>query len=125
MHFLKRNTHPSNLFKSLNVFKLPDEVTLKNCTLICKYFNQSLPETFKNWVTLATASHTHNTRWSNPGCLKIPSDNVQLYGRHSVNISAIYTWNYLQKLHVNILFYQQPLTKLKSLIRKYYTSNYN
>ena len=79
---------------------------------------QSLPKSFKYWFTLATASHTHNTRWSNLGCLKIPSDKAKIYGRHSVNISAFYTWNYLQKLHVNILFYQLPLTKLKSLIKK-------
>ena len=38
---------------------------------------------------------------------------MKLYGRRSLNISAIYTWNYLQKLHVNILFYQPPLTRFK------------
>ena len=46
-------------------------------------------------------------------------------GRHSVNINAIYTWNYLLKLHVNILFYQLTLTRLKSLIEKFYTFKYN
>ena len=72
MHFLKRNAHTSNLFKKLNILKLPDKVFLENCILICKYFNQYLPKTFKNWFTLASASHIHNTRWSDSGCLKIP-----------------------------------------------------
>ena len=81
----------------------------------CKYFNQSLPKTFKNWFILATASHAHNTRWSNSSCLKVPSHNTKLCGRHSVSISVTCTRNYLQKLHVNILFYKLPLTKLKSL----------
>ena len=111
LHFLKRNAHTSNLFKNLNVLKLPDKVT-------CKYFNQSLPNTFKNWSTLATASHTHNNnRWLDSGFIKIPPHNTKLYGRSSVIISAIYTWNYLQKIHVNILLYQLPLTKLKNLVR--------
>ena len=103
------------------------KVSLENCILICRYFNQSLPKSFKIWFTLATASHRHNTRCSNSGCLKIPSHKRKIYGRHSVNITsgAIYPWNYLQKTHVNILFYQLTLTKLKSLIKKLYTSNYN
>ena len=83
--FLKRNAHTSNLL-NLNILKFPDKVSLENCILICKYFNQSLPETFKNLFTLATASHIHNTRWSNSGCLKIPYN-----GRNLVNISIIYT----------------------------------
>ena len=123
--FLKRNAHTSNLFKNLNTLKLPYKVSLKKCILICKYFYQSLPKSLKNWFTLATASHTHNTRWSNSGCLKIPSHKTKIYGKHSVNISAIYTWNYFQKFHVNILFCQLPQTKLKSLIKKFCTSNYN
>ena len=120
-----RNAHTSNLFKNLKVLNLPDLVTLENCFLICKYFNQSLPKTFKNCFTPATASHTHNTRWSNLGCPKIASHDTKLYARHSVNTGAIYTWKYLQKLHVSVLIYQLPLTKFKSLIKKYYTSNHN
>ena len=81
MHFLKRNAHTSNLFKNLNILKLPDKVSLENCILICKYFNQSLPKSFKNWFTPATDSHTHNTRWSNSCCLKIPSHKTKIYGR--------------------------------------------
>ena len=120
-----KEMHIYNLFKNLNIFKLPDKVSLENFTLVCKYFNQSLPKSFRNWFTLAAASHSHNTIWSNSGCLKIPSHKTKIYGRHSVNITSIYTWNDLQKLHVNILFYQLTQTKLKSLIKKLYTSNYN
>ena len=47
MHFLKRNAYTPNLFKNLNILKLPDKVSLENCILICKYFNQSLPESLK------------------------------------------------------------------------------
>ena len=52
--FLERNLHSANLLKNLNVLKLPDKVA--------KYINQSLPKTSKNWITLAAASHTYNTR---------------------------------------------------------------
>ena len=95
--------------KNLNGLKLPDKVVLENCILISKYFNQSLPKTFKNWFTLATASSTNNTRCSDVGFLKIHSHNKKLYRRDSVNIRATYTYNYLQNVHVKILFDQVPL----------------
>ena len=118
MYFVKRNTHTSNLFKNLNLLKLLDKVSLESCILLCNCFNQSLP---KSSFTLATASNTHN----NWGLLKIPSHKTKTKGRHSINVTAIYTWNYFQKLNVNSLFYQLPLTNLKTLIKKLYTSNYN
>lgn len=78
--------------------------------------SQALSKFFKNWFTLGTARHANNIRWS--GCLKIPSYNTELLGRHSVNISVIFNWNYLQKLNPSILFYQLLLCKLMSLIKK-------
>ena len=82
MHFLKRNARASHFFKNLKMLKFPEKVILKNCILIFKYFNQSLLKAFKNWFTLATVSHTHNTRCSNSGCLEISSHKTRLYGRH-------------------------------------------
>ena len=119
MSFVGQPYHKKQFMNSIH------KVTLENCIHVFKYLNQSLPKTFKNWFTFATASRKLNTSWSNLGCLKIHFHNTKLCGRHSVNISVISTWNYLQKLHVNILLYQLPLTSLKNLIKKYNTSNYN
>ena len=48
-----------------------------------------------------------------------------LYSIFTYTFSDIYTWDCLQKVHVNILFSQLPVTKHKALTKKYYTSNYN
>ena len=119
------NTHTDPLFEDSNILKFPDKIALENCIFIKKYFNQTLPTPFKNWFTLSTDSHTHNTRWSNLGCLNIPPHKTKMYGRQTVNISAIYIWNCLQRIHKNIMFYQLFLTKLKKLIKQYYFSNYD
>ena len=93
------------VFKDSNILKFPDKIALENCIFIMNYFKQTLPTPFKNWFTLSTDSHTHNTRWSNLGYLKIPPHKTKIYGRQSVNISAIYIWNYLQMNHKNSIFY--------------------
>ena len=125
MYFLNRNAHTTPLFKDSNILKFPDKIALENCIFIKNYFNQTLPTPFKNWFTLSTDSHTHNTRWSDLGCLKIPPHKTAIYGRQSVNISAIYIWNYLQSHHRNIMFHHLSLTRRKKLIMQYYFSKYD
>ena len=124
MYFLNCNAHTTPLFKDSNILKFPDKIALENCIFIKNYFNQTLPTPFKNWFTLSTNSDTHNIRWSNLGCLKIPPPKTKIYGRQSVNISAIFTWNYLQSHHGNKMFHQLSLT-LKKLIIQYYFCNYD
>ena len=60
MYFLNRNTAP--LFKDSNILKFPHEIALENCNFVKNYFNQILPTPFRNWFTLSTDAHTHNTR---------------------------------------------------------------
>ena len=40
---------------------------------------------------------------------------TKLYGRNSLNISVIYTWNYLRKLNENNIFYHLSLSKFRLL----------
>ena len=89
LRITQKKPHTSYLFKHLIVSKLPDQVTLKNHILIFKYFNQSLPKTFKNWSILATVSYKHNASLAQVA-LKYYLI-TKLCGRHSVSISAIYT----------------------------------
>ena len=91
IYFLNHNAHTSPLFRDLNILKLPDKIALENCLFINKYFNKCLPTIFKNWFTLSSDFHTYNTRWSNLGCIVVPPHNTKLYGRNSVNISAVYS----------------------------------
>ena len=104
MYFRSRNTHTSLLFREFSILKLHGKIAPENSLFINKYFHKFLPSIFKNWFTLSSYFHTYSPRWSNLGCLVVPPHNTKLYGRKSVNISAIYTWNYLQNLNENNLF---------------------
>ena len=117
MFFLNHNSHTAPLFEDSNILKFPDKIALENCIFIKKYFNQTLPTPFlKNWFTPSIDYYTHKTRWSNLGRLKIPPYKTKIYGRQSINISAIGIWNYLQRHHKDFMFYQFSLTRIKKLI---------
>ena len=94
------------LFKNVNILKFYDKIAFENSIFIHKSFKHPLPQPFDNWFELSSDFHTHSTRWSNLGCLYVPSHRTKLYGRNSVCIRAIFTWNYLQNLHRNILFHK-------------------
>ena len=111
MFFLRREAHTNPLFKDFNILKFHDKIALENSIFIHKSFKHQLPQPFDNWFGLSSNFHTHNTRWSNLGCLNVPSHRTKLYGRNSVCISAIFTWNYLQNLHRNILFHKLAFIK--------------
>ena len=123
--FLNHNAYTSHLFGDLNILKLPDKIALENCLFINKYFSKCLPAIFKDWFTLSSDFHTYSTRWSNLACIVVPPHNAKLYGRNSVNISAVYSWNYLQKLNENNLFYQSSPNKLKIIIKSLFLNSCN
>ena len=53
------------------------------------------------------------------GCLVVPPHNAELYERNSVNISAVYTCNYLQKLN-ETFFINHHKESLRSLVKNYF-----
>ena len=113
IYFLNHNAHISPLFREVKILKLHDKIVLEKCLFINKYFNKFLPRISKNWFTLSSDFHTYNTRLSNLASIAVPHLNTKLqHGRNSVNIGTVYTWNYLQKLNENNLFYQSSPSKL-------------
>ena len=124
MLFLRSEAHTNLLFKDFNILKFHDKIALENCIFIHKSFKQQLSQPFENWFIPSLSFHTHKTRWSNLGCLYVLSHRTKLYGRSSVCINAIFTWNYLQNFHRNILFHKLTTKCLKKLptlhfLRKY------
>ena len=107
-----------------NILKFHDKIALENYIFIHKSFKQQLPQPFDNWLGLSSNFHTHNTRWSNLGCFNVPSHRTKLYGRNSVCISAIFTWNYLQNFHRNILFHKLTTKCLKKLLTLHFLRKY-
>ena len=124
MYFQKRNTYTAPLFRNSKILRFSDKVAVENCLFICKCLNRTLPPIFNNWFTLSLDSHDHYTRWSELGCLKKPYHRTKIYGRFSFIVSAIYSWNYLQKQHNQTLFYQLTITKLREILHAFFISKY-
>jgi hypothetical protein len=116
--------HVSHLYKELNLLKLRDFVTLQNLLLVHDYFNNNLPESFSGFFTLSREMHTHATRGAMRGQLYVPNTESARFGRKSIKLKSILSWNEFVQKFPGIDLLQYTRTKLKMAIVNYFIDNY-
>ena len=123
MFFQSRNSHTGPLFKTSKMSF--DKTALENCIYISKSLKGLLPSVFNSWFKFSFETHSHDTRWSNLGYLKMRSYHTKTYGRYSMFINSIYVWNHLQGCHQNVIFHQLRANKLREILINFFLNRYN
>ena len=98
---------------------------LKTALFISKSLKMLLPSFFINWIKFSFESHSHDTRWSNLGYLKILCYRTKTYSRYSMLLNSIYVWSHLQSCHQNVIFHQVRAKKLKEMLITFFINRYN
>ena len=93
MNYQPRNSHTSPLFRKAAVLKFKDKINLENILFISKSINNLLPSLFNNWFVFSSDTHKYNTSWSSDDKLQKYSYRTNTYGKNSIIISAIESWN--------------------------------
>ena len=107
------------------ILKSFDKTALENFIFISKSLKGLLPSIFNNWFKFSFETHSHDTRWSNLGYLKIPFYHTKTYSRYSMFANSIYVWNHLQSCHQNVIFHQLRANKLKEILINFFLNRYN
>ena len=85
--------HSSPIFKSLEILKVKDQITLLNCLFVHDSLNGKLPKSFGNtFIKLSDVrsnSNTVSTINSKKGCLFLPNVNNSTYGLNSLLRNSI------------------------------------
>ena len=113
--FQIRNFHTGPSFKVSKILKSFDKTALENCIFVSKSLKGLLPSIFNSWFKFSFEPHSHDTRWSNLGYLKIPSYRTKSCSKYSVFVNSIYVWNHLQSCHQNDIFHQLIANRLKEI----------
>ena len=113
LHLLQKKSLRIMFFQSRNYHAGP---FFKVSKILSKSLKGLLPSIFNNWFKILFESHSHDTRWSNLGFLKIPSYQTKTYGRYSISVNSIYVWNHVQSYHQNVIFHQLRANKLKGIL---------
>ena len=96
MNFQSRDSHSSPLFKSNHILKLEDKILIENILFINKSLNNLLPPIFKNWFTFCSDVHNYQTVSSTSDKIFKPSYRTDSFGKNSITIGAINSWNKTQ-----------------------------
>ena len=92
MNFQPQNSHTSPLFRKTSILKFKDKINLENILLVSKSVNNFLP-LFNNWFVFSSDTPKYNTSWSCYDKLQKYSCRTNTYGKNSITISAVESWN--------------------------------
>ena len=118
--------HVSPIYNRYEILKLRDHVTLQNLLLIHDFFNGKLPNSFKNYFTLASDLHNHGTRGALRGLMWAPNIQSVHYGRNSIRNQAILSWNnFIKEFPAETDFLNFSRAKFKKCVSNHFIESYN
>ena len=117
--------HTSPIYSDLNILKIGDIITLKNLLFIHDYFNNRLPESFAGYFTLTGDMHSHNLRNSSHGQLFVPVTDSVKYGRNSIKMKSILSWNHFAQQFPDENFLNYPQRKFRAFVSNKMFEKYN
>ena len=124
MNFHPRNSHTSPLFRKTSVLKFRDKINLENILFISNSINNLLSSLFNNWFVFSSDTHKYNTSWSSNDNSKKYSYRTNTYGKNSITVTGIKSWNNSQNyLKISLNLTKTP-KKIKLLLSNEYLKNY-
>ena len=115
INFQPRNFHTSPLFKQNSILKFQDKICLENILFVSKSLNNLLPSVFNTWFTFSSDTQ---------GNLIKLFYKTKRYGKYSVTVSAVESWNKIQKQLKNILLKDLSPNKTKAVVSNFYFKSY-
>ena len=120
INFQPRNFHTSPLFKQNIILKFQDKICLENILFVSNSLNNLSPSIFNTWFTFSSDQHNYETWSSTQGNLMKLFYKTNRYGKYSITVSAVESWNKIQKQLKNMLLKNLSPYKIKTVVTNFY-----
>ena len=124
INFQPRNSHTSPLFKQSSILKFQDKICLENILFVSKSLNNLSPSVFNTWFSFSSDQHNYETSSSTQGNLIKLFYKSNKYGKYSITVSAVESWNKIQKQLKDMLLKELSSRKIKTIISNFYLKSY-
>ena len=84
----------------------------------------NLPASFAGFFSLASDIHLHATRHAESGNLYIPDTDSVRYGRNSIKVASVFSWNNFIKINPGVDLLGFSRSKFKKFIVNHFLDNY-
>ena len=98
-------------FKQNSILKFQDKIFLENNPFVCKSLNNLSPSNFNTWFSFSSDQHNYETSSSTQGNLMKRFYKTNRYGKYSITVSAVKSWN----KNLNLLKDLSP-NKIKTVV---------
>ena len=119
-----RNSHTSPLFKQSSMIKFQDSICLENNLFVSKSLNNLSPAVFNTWFSFSSDQNNNETSSSTQGNLTKLFYKTNRYGKYSITVSAVESWNKIQKQLKNMLLKDLSPNKIKTVVSNFYLKSY-
>ena len=103
INFQPRNFHTSPLFRQSSILKFQNKICLENILFVSKSLDNLSPSVFNAWFVFSSDQHRYETSSSTQGNLIKSFYKNNRYGKYSITISVVESWNKVQKQLKNTL----------------------
>ena len=124
INFQPRNSHTSPLFKQNSILKFQDKIYLEYILFVSKSLNNLTPSVFSTWFSFSSDQHNYETSSSTQGNLIKLFYKTKRYGKYSITVSAVESWNKIQKQLKNMLLKNLSPYKIKTVVTNFYLKSY-
>ena len=120
INFQPRNFPTSPLFKQNSILKFQDKICLENILSISKSLNNLSTSAFNTWFSFSSDQHKYETSSSTQGDLIKLFHKTNRSGKYSITISAVVSWNKIQKHLKDMLLKDLSRSKIKTIVTDFY-----
>ena len=113
-----------SFFQKINILKFSVKTMIDNIFFISKALNDMLLPIFKNWFQFCYNIHHYSTTFSIKGHLHKKSFRTNNFGKFSVTVSAIDSWNKIQDQMGEIALKDLRPSKIKWLLTNKFIKSY-
>ena len=124
INFQPRNSYTSPLFKQNSILKFQDKIYLENILFVSKSLNNLSPSIFNTWFSFSSDQHNYETSSSTQGNLMKLFYKTNRYGKYSITVSVVESWNKIQKQLKDMLLKELSPKKIKTIASNFYLKSY-
>ena len=119
-----RNSHTSSLFKQNFILKFQDNICVENILLVSKFLNNLTPSVFSTWFSFSSDQLNYETSSSTQDNLTKLFYETNIYGKYSITVSVVESWNKILKQLKDILLKDLSPRKIKTIASNFYLKSY-
>ena len=112
------------MFKQNSILKFQDKICLENILFVSKSLNNLSPSVFNTWFSFPSDQHNYETSSSTQGNLIKRFYKTKRYGKYSITVSAVESWNKIQKQLKDLLLRDLSPNKIKTIVSDLYLKSY-